>query len=126
MRPGKPPGNVEAAPGDKDGLTDTTQLPPQNLKSGSTIRGRTDNSTRRHSSPFCRWRHFNMNRRRREHLEFKDLLARLEPQTCNALHSSPADFGLTPDELRREANRLVRDYGWTIPEVCAVLDVESP
>ena len=82
--------------------------------------------TRRHSSPFCRWRHFNMNRRRRAHLEFKDLLARLEPQTCNALHSSPADFGLTPDELRREANRLVRDYGWTIPEVCAVLDVESP
>jgi hypothetical protein len=70
-----------------------------------------------HSSPFCRWRHFDKNRRRREHAELKRLLS-------HAKVASPSTFELEPAELRAEANRLVQVYGWTVAEVCAVLDVE--
>jgi hypothetical protein len=69
-----------------------------------------------HGSPFCRWRHFDKNRRRREHAELRRLLA-------TAVASSPSTFGLEPGELRRHANDLVQ-HGWTVAEVLAVLDVE--
>jgi hypothetical protein len=72
----------------------------------------------RHGSPFCRWRHFDMNRRRREH-EFRR--RRLE-KTGSGL--SPSTFGLSDAELRRHANMLVLKHGWSVAEVVQVLDVE--
>ena len=71
-----------------------------------------------HSSPFCRWRHFDKNRRRREHAELKRLL------DLSAYGQVPSTFGLGLDELRRHANDLVQVYGWSVDEVLAVLDIE--
>jgi hypothetical protein len=71
-------------------------------------------------SPFTYWRHFNKNRRRREHTQLKQLLNKgsaAEPLL-------PSTFGLEPDELRRHANDLVVRHGWTVAEVTAVLDIE--
>lgn len=73
-----------------------------------------------HGSQFCRWRHFDCNRRRREHAEFKALLAEMHP----AQAPGPQTFGLEPGALRDHANSLIRDYGWTVEEVLAVLDVQ--
>jgi hypothetical protein len=68
----------------------------------------------RHGSPFCRWRHFDMNRRRREQAQLKQPRARMHRST----------FGLSDAELRRHANTLVLEHGWSVAEVVEVLDVE--
>jgi hypothetical protein len=70
----------------------------------------------RHGSPFCRWRHFDCNRRRYEHAELKRLLS-------PASEAEPSTFGLGADELRRHANHLVLEQGWSVAEVVQVLDV---
>jgi hypothetical protein len=77
----------------------------------------TDNE-RRHGTRFRHWRRFDCNRRRREHDELKRLL---DHSKWNDL---PSTFGLGADELRRHANRLVLEQGWSVDEVAQVLDVE--
>ena len=93
--------------GPQDPATDTKNL---NIES---ITDAGDEWTR-HGSPFCRWRHFDMNRRRREHAKFKQPRPRMLPST----------FGLSEVELRRHANTLVLEHGWSVAEVVEVLDVE--
>jgi hypothetical protein len=102
-----PPNDTEVPAPEETGTHETTR-PDQDLKSGLTLG---------HGSPFCRWRHFDKHRRRREHAELKRL--------CDAItHFTPSTFGLEPDELRRHANTLVLEHDWTVAEVCAVLDIE--
>jgi hypothetical protein len=74
-RSGAPPGKEHRPGVGTEAATETTG----GGKSLDDKLTRPDEATRRHSSPFCRWRHFDMNRRRREHAEFKSLLARIEP-----------------------------------------------
>ena len=93
--------------GPQDPATDTTQ------PAATTLDQAVDEWTW-HGSPFCRWRHFDMNRRRREHARFKQPRPRTLPST----------FGLSERELRSHANRLVLEHGWSVAEVLEVLDVE--
>jgi hypothetical protein len=104
------PGEGERRPaGEPSGAATPT------TKSSKTIRQGPESM--RHGSRFSRWRHFDCNRRRREHAE----LVRL----CSpASEAEPSTFGLGADELRRHANHLVLEQGWSVDEVCAALDVE--
>jgi hypothetical protein len=45
-----------------------------------------------------------------------------DPLDCHIAYG-PSTFSLDADELRREANRLVA-AGWSVAEVCVVLDVQ--
>ena len=67
-------------------------------------------------TPFQRWLRFDYNRRRREAAELRQLYPWAPPP--------PSTFGLEPDQLRRHANDLVLVQGWSVAEVCAMLDIE--
>jgi hypothetical protein len=73
---------------------------------------------RPHSSPFCRWRHFDRHRRRCEHAELKALLGQPNP-------APPSTFSLEPDERCAHAREL-RSSGWSAGEVARVLVVDDP
>jgi hypothetical protein len=47
-----------------------------------------------------------------------------DPSDCLVRPAGPSDFGLSPEELGREAERL-RAGGWDIAEVAAVLTIEA-
>lgn len=64
-----------------------------------------------HSSPFARWRHFDRNRRRREHAELKQMFA---DERDSGQTEPPTEF----------ANSLVLDYGFSVDQVEELLDVQ--
>jgi hypothetical protein len=97
-----------------------TPTPTDHTPNGPSEPQTADSITPRHASAFCRWRHFDKNRRRREHAEFKRLLA-----TSQCINQLPSTFGLSQDELRKHANDLVLEHGWSTFEVEAVLDIRA-
>ena len=108
---------MKAPPGERSRAPHQKPDPDTTTNSVDIVTLTADEWTR-HGSPFCRWRHFDMNRRRREHAELKRRLENTRSRT------TPSTFGLDDDELRRHANTLVLEHGWSVAEVVQVLDVE--
>jgi hypothetical protein len=63
-----------------------------------------------HGSEFCRWRHFDKNRRRREHAQLKRILER---------GGTPPDLPVEPTRLF--GNELVLVHGFSVDQARQVL-----
>ena len=115
--PGKRNGPTRSEPASKAALDDDTSRVTMDSEFPATA-ATNPAPRRRHSSQFCRWSHFDKNRRRIAQRELDRLLAEMYPQPARV----PCDFGLTQDELCREARRLYA-AGWTVEEIRATLEL---
>jgi hypothetical protein len=121
-RSGAPPGKETGPPRSEPApnLDTTTARPKASVASTITDPASLAGKSARNPSPH-RVRDLGRYRRLRCIRELDQLLDEMHPPKPP---EPPSTFGLTEDELRRHANRLVRDYGWSTEEVLAVLDVQ--
>ena len=94
---------------DQDAALDMTQA-AADLKPATTLRHRTDIAVQLH-------------RRRAASYRCMPLACgHRDPLAALVAPPGPSTFGLEPGELRRHANDLWAS-GWSVPEVCQVLDI---